>query len=1530
MEIKRDLTNLAVRKDLQLPRAQLKQGFMFVFNHGFTGNQFVFMNRLWASGLLPTLANDPRFGKTKNLNKAMKTFKPDGYARLLRVSKELTSDTPHFRVSIPVSYLMASTSSTLANLMTSNFMPMAGSVEKEDDKEEDENAPDSGNSESEVPQTVTQLSPSTVHEMHPEVLGIMNQQDGILHTVFLHREEVLRNATWMDPKQLAELGKSFLGIKVETHASKIAVFLDFAISKEEAQQLTSTPWIGIRNIDVYPLLFNWILTYFGLRGRPMLSSFPISTIARTLPPNHNCPENVRVDEFDLTIDSAGKPMMLPNNSDKNLGNTQRYEDLYSQAGTRDDNSFSYAKIDEPMPVKLPSNIPVLLDWQNLKFAYSNSMGALTVLDLTRFIKCTPSHAVSLLSRTLDDKLLSQMVKLARVSGTDTTKAATYYVQGDFDALEGAKASLAHKVMVQSVEEYAASAFSMAAEEFGRLVTLTDLTPSGWAGFAPIYRFIEKLYADVIANLDSVYEKYSVSYTVALMGWVTLLVKYGKDLPMVQAEDTKIRAAALNQGVDPNWKMPSVPLLSNKIGLLPHQNKVRNILKDSPDFAILPVQAGGGKTPLALIDILLEIKANRSQPYLILCPGHLVAQYVKEIVYFTSGKLNVVPITSYAVRTSGFERIGAILKAAPRNTVVVCNYDALSFRSVNLVYGTTPVAVYPVIEFLRQFRFGYTLLDESHSVKNDSARTRATLALIADIPKKRLASGTMAHDSPSDLAMQVALLDPTLFGTKEEFNETYGLKVAGERVIEWKPGAAQAIMSKIKSRVVVAKAMRKEWAALLPQAQEKFLRVELTTAQLAVYHSILAATMEEIKEAAKKNPSLAKFVAGEENPESVADDEDTSENLEALLQPYLARLEQFITAPARDPLGDKLLSGDDRMSPKVRMIAQRIRDHLSANIEGKVLIFTSYTASAEEIFEQMPPDLKASGILYRASDKVEAGAEFENVDKKRWMVGVENSMNTGLNFQFVSRLIRIESVWNPGTLEQGNCRINRPELKKADRRDTIYYDWIVANGTIDVTKISRLISKIIAVAKFENADDGAYQNLPDVPVIKMSLESVTEYNSWDSNLLQYFTAYKDYKQVEAADFADYRKRHGEISLAPIEIAETPADAALLKRVPYVPGLELYGASELGLVRVDEFMRLDAADTDTDGDESENDEDDSTSQDVKARARELLIGKMVHTEYGDGEITGVSPGGKRLAVRLSSGYIARTRYANTFIVTRTETSTKDIRNQLLKTVGQLPIATPVDVPAPHFTEVRLTKKELRQQELKNKQLTKKIKAPEVKAMSLELQFSVSNGFLGVTYMGDDEEISRALEATGFRPTPQFIFAEVKTAQMLVKQFNKWEAAGFTLDKKVASDISQAFRNLHKVMSAGAVKTHRLSYKFSIASKLKNFFRMEVKPNNDEHVIKPFPMIEDGRAFIMLPVRGQSGTRKAIQIKASGIRWQKSEPSMIYFCPTAAKVAEVLRVIQTAGMEISNLSDLKKEFAKLKKVQFRSDDDLSDMEV
>ncbi len=1397
----------------------------------------------------------------------------------------------------------------------------------------------------------------------------------------------------------------FMGVNYEYSNGTCLMSLRFRVSEREAEHLVSEEWIGIRPVDIYPLFSAWAAAEYESKfyGKSAIS---VSKIAATLPVH--AVEDERVDQYGIAVTMAGAPIFLPSK----LDNTEKYESMFSSVGANSDGSFSLATMDkeaQKAKAKLPSNVPVLIDWTNYKFCFTNSQGRIEVLPLEHLRRCTPSMAENIIARGFKLEQLGTFCQryAARVNLSESMRS--YASQADIAAVQaegqsdpyywmGAMLSAAintdasvHKFISVLETECKRDAAKQKTWPVGRDLTSDSPSPA----FNWIQRFMGQLYPAMINNLDAIYVQYAVRTVTDDLGVIAVMANYGNSMAETSALAAAQSAPARNQGVDPNWTPPDAPLVTKKFsedgsGLLPHQAKVRNLLKDSPEHAILSVDAGGGKSMLSITDVLYEVKAKRSAPYLIMCPSHLVANYVSEIVEFTDGMVNVLPITSYNIRTSGYSRYEQILESAPINTILVVDYDALKFRARSAVYGTATVVVFPVIEMIRKFRPGYAMLDECHLIKNaKSTRYRAVMALIADIPKKRIASGTLNPDSPSDLAGQVAILDPTIFGDREEFNTRFGVGyTGGGRVMEWQPNAGDVALNMIKRNCVWAQAKRKEWASALPKRKDRFLAVELTPNQRAVYQALFDEMVTTIRKKAENDKNAKRLLEGLSGKKASKEDEDAfsdlgddqptgeedileeEDDIGASLQPYLAAIEQFVSDPSGHPYAQngfidsggerhEPLTGDDLKSPKAVALAQDLEEWF-ANHKSKALVFVNYHATAQALFKAMPPELQATGFVYEAGQKVEMVNRFKTDPSVKWMIGIRKSLEVGLNLQVAGLLVRMEGCWTPGEQEQGDSRIARPYFGKGgDNRDSLLFDTIVANYTIDITKAARLRAKIVALAKFENATDERYQEIESIPVFPMSLDYILTKNDFETSLAKYQSSMDQLNSVIRIDYEEYRERikaEGGFKMTPIVRAATPPEAALLSRVPYAQGTELYSAAQMGLIRLDNFLGTEMSaegDDEEGGDEDElvdGDPADPRQQAIREQL-ELIVGLRCHTEYGDGEIVtgaaGSSPFVTRVQVRLDDGTTARNlRSTNVFVMTRTETNSSDMRLMLAKAAG-LQVVGDITVPGNNLRVTKVTKKMQRDEErrrVEEEQARKAAKKErkERPSAGVSLRLSIINGYMRLSYEGDDSTMRKSLQAVGFKMDQPYVATRIRDYKHMIAQAREWQEAGFDTSKEVDNDSLSWLA--HELASNG-LRNHR-HYTNTVQKGFQNYLRQLWKPNASPSVLNLFALVTDGGAddavtqrraakegvdpsygiaYLCLPYgAGFPGTKEAIKeaYRRPASRWVIHQGHMSVFVGSLDGVRKIFSDLRDAGISLANKDELEAQAKSVKKVQPKVD--------
>jgi hypothetical protein len=1335
-------------------------------------------------------------------------------------------------------------------------------------------------------------------------------------------------------------------IEVEYVNNKMTLWVTFRISKDEAEYFNNTDFNSIKLCNFYLPLLDWSATGLGENGKLPKMVMPVAQIATAVKAvTATSPAKPRVGIDGLVFDINNNCLLIPE-----VDKSNEYEQKLMDFGLRDNGAYTWRGEDiggedlmedkgNDTRKRLPINMPIFTDWLNDKFAYSNSSGQLSVYDLSDTVPAGSRHILKVLNAPIHSDsafaiVLSQAFTLAMAFDKTITRTqpdATDLVEienktgrssADYDrtrtALFGAPVANGWEYLIRGLQFHKLAVNNSDDFFIHDGVALPRLHQLDAIKGLPTLRFLGRAaataYSVIGENLEAAYRKYSVMTVTQIMGVLTCMNKHAGQVDVLSETDLTERAVYLNQGVDPNYEVQPIAMIKNDLMFMPHQGKIDNITRQSPPNIVYPVDAGGGKTILILTNVLRELMKGVCKRPVIMCPPHLVAQYIEEVVYVVEGRLNIIPITNATIKAHGFEGLKKLLERAPLNTVVIVDYDCIRSQAEEVAYGNKSIRMFKVAEFLRQFEFDLVALDESHYLKNlTSGRREAVSRFIQDIPNKRIASGTLVSDTLTDLVSQVALFDPTIFGSLEQFKLEFGQEVRGSKVLGWKPGAEMQVKNRIAEHAVFAQAKRKEWAALLPESKERFIAVELTDNQRLLYESILKETMDLINEAAMANVQLREAMA--------SDDDSVAEDLERMLRPYLARLERFLSAPDLDPAGELFLKdAADKVSPKLAKVYEIIQQHIADEIPGKVLIFTQYVPTAESAFMNAPPELRAKGIHYTADNKLECRADFEGENDKIWMVGQSSSMDTGLNFQHVSRLIRLETVWTPGILEQGNSRVNRPQRKKVEKRKQIFFDWIMVNCTVDVTKISRLIAKTISKAKFDEWDNPAYQELPNLPQVPITMESIAANNDFRQELQPYLFGYRDFQQTREADYAEYRAQQGDkIKDIPVPAGGMLPDSKLLSRVPYVAGMSLYGADNLGLLRYDQYVRQDIDTIEDDevedsDDETETEEIDGESTDPRVlirkqlqmkRAKERILAryKQVHTEYGDGEITGI--GNKRVRVKLRDGSRVRLDKMKVFVITRATTNSIDMRNELLKSVGDLPLDMPITVPVEEGPEVK-SKRKARDERVKEEEV--------VNQRTGEFDFVIINDLLALKYRSDGENKTMLgeLQNAGFRMSPEYRFARMQNHRVLLRLFRAWASEGFKIDKYVSQSIKDTFETFKTRGKQGLSK-----YGFATARDFANFYRDEIKPVSDPKMIKVYPQIEGGELYMMLPTAGQAGNLKAIRVPVQSVRWKEGGGALevLRFVKNKAEGKNVLKQLLDSGVTITNLDELKDQYNALR---------------
>lgn len=580
------------------------------------------------------------------------------------------------------------------------------------------------------------------------------------------------------------------------------------------------------------------------------------------------------------------------------------------------------------------------------------------------------------------------------------------------------------------------------------------------------------------------------------------------------------------------KVPHLRTGEDPFRAMPHQAKVLAKIAGAPG-ALIGVAAGGGKTNIALVDMLHQLDKGRIKRPAFGMPDNLLPQQKKELRYFTDDSVNIIVVNTDTWNRYGKDRLAKMIKTAPPNTIVLFGFNWLAGE-----YQST-LQEGPKGQQARNFMRAYWLvktcgcdgvwIDESHLIRSAGSNRALAVLQMGAMPEvriKRAMSGTIAANNPRDVYNQCTFVDPAVLGSFEDFKETYGETWNRDHITSWKEGASKAMQARINSDIGV-QVGRANWMYLLPpNIVRRYHKVELTAAQQPAYERLITAELTKIL-----NPNRADFDTEAKWQKALAlkktweeylalpDDERKDLELSNFLLARFSVFEQFIGCPlvdksfARSPN----LAKEDKVSPKVAKIDELIAEHfaLPKEEQGKIIVFCRYGQVAAHLLAESR--YANQGIYYDAGHRKNI-EEFKNNPKIKILFAVDQSLQVGHNLQFVNRIIRAELPWTPAEVEQSNARA----LRYGNKFDSLFLDTIITDKTAEVTKAGRLISKLHLNTKLTSDYDDTETYNP----VAMSIENMTtEFVSFDESLKPHLDAEARIHAFEKAEGVRLEQEQG---------------------------------------------------------------------------------------------------------------------------------------------------------------------------------------------------------------------------------------------------------------------------------------------------------------------------------------------------------------------------------------------------------------------
>ncbi|MEO5891935.1 MAG: DEAD/DEAH box helicase [Ferruginibacter sp.] len=414
----------------------------------------------------------------------------------------------------------------------------------------------------------------------------------------------------------------------------------------------------------------------------------------------------------------------------------------------------------------------------------------------------------------------------------------------------------------------------------------------------------------------------------------------------------------------------------------------NYLRETKLGGCLADDMGLGKT-LQAICLLAAVYPEETQPSLVVMPKSLLFNWEKELEKFA-------PQLSFYTYYSAHRN----LEDAFQKQVILTTYSTLRID----------------IEKLKDKEFYYIILDESQNIKNMQAQTSKAVMLMQC--KHRLAlSGTPIENNLGELYSLFRFLNPTMFGSLENFNQFYLSPIQKYNDKE--------VTAELRKKIYpfILRRLKKDVLKELPDKIEQVLYVEMSEAQKKLYEQRRIFYKEAIEQqVAMKGIHQAQFFVFQ----------------------ALNELRQIASTP-------ESYSGGKIDSPKIELLMEQLLDALANN--HKVLIFVNYLNALELIGDK----LEEQGIDYASmsgttKNRQQLVERFQNdADCKVFLLTLKTG-GTGLNLTAADMVFIFDPWWNKAAENQAIDRSHRIGQDK-----TVLSYKLITQGTIE-EKILQLQEK----------------------------------------------------------------------------------------------------------------------------------------------------------------------------------------------------------------------------------------------------------------------------------------------------------------------------------------------------------------------------------------------------------------------------------------------------------------------------------------
>lgn len=376
--------------------------------------------------------------------------------------------------------------------------------------------------------------------------------------------------------------------------------------------------------------------------------------------------------------------------------------------------------------------------------------------------------------------------------------------------------------------------------------------------------------------------------------------------------------------------------------------------------------GLGKT-LQTIVFLKYLKSVEKikVPSLIIAPTSLIFNWMAEVEKFCpSLKIHPFVGNSRAGNTANFSKFD----------VIISTYGSLLND----------------IEFLKDFKFNYVILDESQAIKNPNSKRYKAVRLL-NSHNRLVLTGTPIENNTFDLYAQLNFLNPGLLGNMSHFKNNFSDAIDKEKNVD-----TSILLGKIISPFLLRRT-KENVAKELPEKTESVIYCEMEPGQRKVYEAYKNKYRDYL---------LNKI------------DENGAEKSQMYILEGLTKLRQICNSTAL--INDEADYGN--YSAKLEILIENIKEKTGNH---KILVFSQFVKMLQIVKERLDEEnIPYEYLDGKTKNRQDNVSNFQSNENVRVFLISLKAGGTGLNLTEADYVFIIDPWWNPAVENQAIDRCHR--------------------------------------------------------------------------------------------------------------------------------------------------------------------------------------------------------------------------------------------------------------------------------------------------------------------------------------------------------------------------------------------------------------------------------------------------------------------------------------------------------------------------